>query len=80
MTAGGFPHSDIHGSKPCWRLPVAYRSLKRPSSVLSAKASTTAPLQATHTHNKAWRQQAHPANSRTTNHHTRNDHKTIEQL
>lgn len=37
MTAGGFPHSEILGSKPCWRLPEAYRSLKRPSSVLSAK-------------------------------------------
>ncbi len=36
MTAGGFPHSEILGSKPCWRLPEAYRSLKRPSSVLSA--------------------------------------------
>ena len=32
MTAGGFPHSEILGSKPCWRLPEAYRSLKRPSS------------------------------------------------
>ena len=21
MTAGGFPHSEILGSKPCWRLP-----------------------------------------------------------
>lgn len=52
MTAAGFPHSDIHGSKPCWRLPVAYRGLTRPSSVLSAKASTTAPLQATHTHTR----------------------------
>ncbi len=43
MTAGGFPHSEILGSKPCWRLPEAYRSLKRPSSVLSAKASTIRP-------------------------------------
>ena len=33
----------ILGSKPCWRLPEAYRSLKRPSSVLSAKASTIRP-------------------------------------
>ena len=37
------PHSEILGSKPCWRLPEAYRSLKRPSSVLSAKASTIRP-------------------------------------
>ena len=43
MTASGFPHSEILGSKPCWRLPEAYRSLKRPSSVLSAKASTMRP-------------------------------------
>ena len=43
MTAGGFPHSEILGSKPCRRLPEAYRSLKRPSSVLSAKASTIRP-------------------------------------
>ena len=43
MTAGGLPHSEILGSKPCWRLPEAYRILKRPSSVLSAKASTIRP-------------------------------------
>lgn len=47
MTAGGFPHSEILGSKPCWRLPEAYRSLTRPSSVLSAKASTIRPSRAT---------------------------------
>ena len=29
--------------KACWRLPVAYRSLPRPSSPLSAKASTKCP-------------------------------------
>ena len=46
MTAGGFPHSEILGSKPCWRLPEAYRILKRPSSVLSAKASTIRPCKA----------------------------------
>jgi hypothetical protein len=44
MTAGGFPHSDIHGSKPVRRLPVAFRSLLRPSSVLGAKASTVGSL------------------------------------
>ncbi len=43
MTAGGFPHSETLGSKPCWRLPQDYRILKRPSSVLSAKASTIRP-------------------------------------
>lgn len=47
MTAGGFPHSEILGSKPCWRLPEAYRSLTRPSSVLSAKASTIRPSRTT---------------------------------
>ena len=43
IMAGGLPHSEILGSKPCWRLPEAYRILKRPSSVLSAKASTMRP-------------------------------------
>lgn len=45
MTGGGSPHSEILGSKPCWRLPEAYRSLIRLSSVLSAKASTIRPCQ-----------------------------------
>ena len=36
----GFPHSEIHGSKGYLLLPVAYRSLSRPSSPLRAKAST----------------------------------------
>ena len=36
---GGFPHSEIHGSKPVLRFPVAYRSILRPSSAPSAKAS-----------------------------------------
>lgn len=53
MTAGGFPHSEILGSKPCWRLPEAYRSLKRPSSVLSAKASTKRPCKQPTTTNEA---------------------------
>ena len=39
-TAGGFPHSDIPGSKPVCRLPEAYRRLPRPSSPVAAKAST----------------------------------------
>ena len=36
ITPGGFPHSEIPGSKPVWRLPEAYRSLPRPSSPLVA--------------------------------------------
>ena len=43
ITRRGFPHSDVHGSKPGWRLPVAYRSHPRPSSPPRAKASTTRP-------------------------------------
>ena len=37
---GGFPHSEISGSKSVCRLPEAYRRLQRPSSPLTAKAST----------------------------------------
>ncbi len=37
---GGFPHSDISGSKSICRLPGAFRRLPRPSSPLVAKAST----------------------------------------
>ena len=37
----GFPHSDIYGSKPVCGLPVAFRTLQRPSSPVIAKASTT---------------------------------------
>jgi hypothetical protein len=44
-TAGGSPHSEILGSKPCRRLPEAYRGPTRPSSVLSAKAFTIRPYQ-----------------------------------
>ena len=33
MTGAGFPHSDIHGSTLGRRLPVAFRSHPRPSSV-----------------------------------------------
>ena len=45
MTRIEFSHSEIHGSKLAWQLPVAYRSLQRPSSASSAKASTGCPLQ-----------------------------------
>ena len=38
--AGGFPHSDISGSKLICQLPEAYRRLSRPSSPIIAKAST----------------------------------------
>ena len=37
---GGFPHSEILGSKLAYQLPKAYRRLLRPSSPLTAKAST----------------------------------------
>lgn len=37
---GGFPHSEISGSKSVCRLPEAYRRLPRLSSPLTAKAST----------------------------------------
>ncbi len=39
----GFPHSEIFGYNACVRLPEAYRSLPRPSSPVSAKASTVRP-------------------------------------
>jgi hypothetical protein len=38
---GGFPHSEISGSKLICQLPGAYRRLSRPSSPVIAKASTT---------------------------------------
>ena len=41
--SGGFPHSEIFGCNACVRLPEAYRSLPRPSSPVSAKASTVRP-------------------------------------
>src|SRR5690554_7981183 len=37
---GGFPHSEIAGSKVVCHLPNAYRRLPRLSSPLTAKAST----------------------------------------
>ncbi len=68
MTAGGFPHSDTLGSKPCRRLPEAYRGPTRPSSVLSAKASTMRPYRQ---HNHTGHATATTtANCQTTNHHT----------
>ena len=39
----GFPHSEILGSQPAYRLPEAYRRLPRPSSAPDAKASTVRP-------------------------------------
>ena len=58
-TAGGLPHSDTLGSKPCRRLPEAYRGPTRPSSVLPAKASTIRPWQQTHQPRKKGGQRAH---------------------
>ena len=40
LMLGGFPHSEILGSKLVYQLPKAYRRLPRPSSPLTAKAST----------------------------------------
>ena len=39
--SGGFPHSEIFGSKLVCQLPEAYRRLQRPSSPVIAKASIT---------------------------------------
>ena len=38
--AGGFPHSDMSGSKLICQLPEPFRRLSRPSSPVIAKAST----------------------------------------
>ena len=43
VCSGGFPHSEISGYSACVRLTEAYRSLPRPSSPVSAKASTVRP-------------------------------------
>ena len=43
LQPGGLPHSEIHGSQGIMPLPVAYRSLSRPSSPLRAKASAVRP-------------------------------------
>ena len=40
-----FPHSDIHGFNGYLLLPVAFRSLSRPSSALGAQAFTLRSLQ-----------------------------------
>ena len=40
-----FPHSDIHGYNGYLLLPVAFRSLSRPSSALGAQAFTIRSLQ-----------------------------------
>lgn len=40
LMTGGFPHSEISGSKSVCRLPEAFRRLPRLSSPLTAKAST----------------------------------------
>ena len=41
LLRGGFPHSEISGSKLICQLPEAYRRLSRLSSPVIAKASTT---------------------------------------
>ena len=41
LLLGGFPHSEISGSKLICQLPEAYRRLSRPSSPIIAKASST---------------------------------------
>ena len=41
ILAGEFPHSDIRGSVLACQLPTAFRRLRRPSSPVIAKASTT---------------------------------------
>ncbi len=77
MTAGGFPHSETLGSKPCWRLPEDIAA----SNVLHRYCLPRHPPYAlasnTH-HETAWPQDFLIANSQTTNHHTKNDHKTID--
>ena len=40
LMLGGFPHSEIFGSKGVCHLPEAYRRLLRPSSPPTAKAFT----------------------------------------
>lgn len=45
FSLGGFPHSEISGSKLDWQLPEAYSSLLLPSSPPDTKASTKCPFQ-----------------------------------
>ena len=40
INAAGFPHSDISGYHACFQLTRAFRRIPRPSSPLTAKAST----------------------------------------
>ena len=40
LAIGGFPHSDISGSQPNYRLSEAFRRFSRPSSPPTAKAFT----------------------------------------
>ena len=48
LKRGGFPHSEIFGSKLICQLPEAYRRLSRPSSPSVAKASTVCAYQLDH--------------------------------
>ena len=80
MTAGGFPHSEILGSKPCWRLPEAYRSLKRPHRYCLPRHPPYALASNPHDPSgNGGKPQAHGKNSAgNTNHHT-NDHTQNDQ-
>ena len=62
-----FPDSEIHGSTPGCRLPVAYRRLQRPSSPLDAKTSTVHPCELDHADRAAADEPGHPAAPRNTN-------------
>ena len=48
ITLAGLPHSDIPGSKLVYQLPEAFRRYPRPSSPVSAKASTVCPYSLDH--------------------------------
>ena len=48
ITLAGLPHSDIPGSKLAYQLPEAFRRYPRPSSPVSAKASTVCPYSLDH--------------------------------
>ena len=48
ITRTGLPHSDIPGSKLVYQLPEAFRRYPRPSSPVSAKASTVCPYSLDH--------------------------------
>lgn len=48
ITRIGLPHSDIPGSKLVYQLPEAFRRYPRPSSPVSAKASTVCPYSLDH--------------------------------